>query len=1484
MSLKIVLSKDNASTEFLMWKQQVENILKAKPLPKNFVSVKTLKTTVYITSLYDFLVKDVPEPSPDAYILKEDEFQVVYQKYLNAMAQVKLSLQEVLSEALYQAFAAEVTCYEGYKQVLLEVQFDEAQQLRILKRKLEMICQQNHQSVKEYADDVNLILLQLSALKYPPVKFKEDFESDLAERFLGGMKLEESKSYRVIFVQQNASVFAEMRRIINLEYQREEQSRAQRSSILSETEEKMSALSINNLEATILKIMKQVKAEEKTPLTDEEDHKIFVGMLNPQVSEQQVEAAFKQFGTIEKVIILRHPDGMSKKCGFVTFKDKFAADSAVRKDKKITVCGGVVTVSKALKKQIKHHHAYFSARSNFSGIVDSGCAPNHLSPDVGGLENVTNSDKFSLGIANGSIMISDGKRGDFNSDTLTIKGIEGVAGISNTLLSVYAFMKDGKDIWFDSKSMTVNIGHLSTDGNHKVLARGEAKNGVFEINLKHATQNFAAPAIGKSWDLWHWRCMHYGHKILRNTYNSGAVRGFKVPGKSRKSKKCDSCIQGKMQRMHHPPSRFATENLFGRKLSCVSLDILYMPVPSLSGSKYVLGISVVSANGFKLCYPCKSKSEVVSKLSFATKYLENITGEKITMWRLDKGGENRSKKFWEICLQAGVIVSETGTEEHESNGQIENWWKIALNNWRSHQIATNCDKRLWADGMCYMAYIHNRLVHHRQSKTPYEALTNQKPSLHDLKVFGCVAYAYVLKKNRPQGKLSPRGIPGIFIGLGYYDGHPIQQYGGYKVWHKEAKSLTVSCTRDVVFLEDKFVVESSSLGEGEEVRTQNHLNEDEADSEDDYDSGEIHDDPVAVNPVMEPENINGVGREEVENSNELDSDEDEEYASGEDGISEYVSGEENDLPITPQRRLRSTGPVGDWSKVLGETWGKLAHGIHNAQVYLSFPGPPLKVALNDENWRQAMKKEDQQMKDMGVYELVPPPPDKQILNSLWVLITKKDDDTGEEELKARWVVNGSKQIQGDTYDKAFAATPSMASYKTLLAIRTQRNMKTIHIDWSGAHLNSIQDYEVYVKQPRGFEEPGKEHWVRKLLKACYGEKQAAYLWELCRDSFLIDICGFERCPYDPCTFIKRFGEKYIICDVHADDAPFFFDQGIDAEMDTVIKLLQSRFKIKIQPRLQKHLAMRVDYGDDWTSVDQEAYCLSILDTFQEDPLDKCNTPWSTEIDEEFDKELDPNSQDTIYMRSRDYWGLVGKLQYLVNTRPDIGYTVSKLARKCARPRIVHWKAAQRALAYLRATSDMKLVFRKGEKFEPIIATNDELGTACYSDADFAGDKETRRSTTGIAIILCGATILASSKRQSVVADSTVAAETIALHSLVKEAVWLRNFLSWVGYTQKEPTKLYCDNRGAVRNCEDGAERHKTKHLDVKYMFIRDVVRQGLVRIKHIGTDHMVADILTKGLRRHRFEACRKGLGLMKGSVWDQVIKPGIIVSNEVDTI
>jgi hypothetical protein len=1113
-----------------------------------------------------------------------------------------------------------------------------------------------------------------------------------------------------------------------------------------------------------------------------------------------------------------------------------------------------------------------------SGPVDSGCTPCHLTPDAEPLQQVKKSVKFNLGLADGSSIRSSGLEGSFvgidsSGRRNQINDIKVVDGLSTTLFSTYAFLRSGQDVWFSADDMSVNVGSLDKRSTHRIDATGSERNGLFYLDLAYPSVMLARGYPYKQdWHLWHRRLMHVGSQTMRGSLPK--VRGFHVNGRIPPDDQCvcAPCIIGKMHRRFHPPTTRPKEDAASPKLAEVSLDILVVPTPSFGGATYLLGLSVNSAKGAKICYPCRTKSEVVTHLKFAKQYLERITNECIGCWKMDQAGENsKSREMRSWCLEAGIVILETGTEEHQSNSEIEGYWRTLCDQVRSHLADTNQDQRLWAEMMCMATEIYNSLVHAGYTKSPFEALLGTPPSLHKFKVFGCLAYAFILPKNRPKGKLSPRATPGIFIGFGSYFGHPQQRYESYKIMTKPSDPSSIVYSRDVYFVEDRFSLDdqpsfSNSAGEdryrrllesqaepedddedeSREVDVGNEGNADEvrASSEnsgqDGSESGSVYADADegsddAGGDVDDGETDEGEdgGAGDVDNGSEAGNEPDE-IGAQKNGIgdAERQQGEQDEPPRrTQQRKIyqrveratrRNTYIPGNGFNNYPEHHRQFSN-VAPGHVLLTYPGPPARVAINDPDWRQAMKKENDQMIEMGVFELVPLPAGKKALDYLWVLTTKVDEVTGSEQKKARWVVNGSRQIQGEDYDKSYAETPSMESFLTLLGVRTDRGYETVHIDWKAAHLNPMQDFEVYVKQPKGFEEPKKEDYVGKLIHAVYGEKLAGYLWSQMRDACLMDECGFERCPFEPCTFVKRFGSKTIICDVHADDAPFFYDPELTNEMNAILEKISSRFQIKIERPLSKHLGLRIEYGPGWTTVDQEAYLQTVLNMYQENPRSQYRTPWDPDADDEFDSESESTEEDVTFMSRKDYAGLVGKLRYLTYTRPDISYGAGKLARKLMKPKRVHWEAGQCMLGYLRGTSGFKLRFKKDEGIEPKIVTNDPLELGCYSDADWAGDKATRRSTSGVAVIVCGGAVYVKSKRQPVVADSTVAAEVIALHTLIKEVMWIRNFLSWIGYEFKGPTILWCDNMGAIRNCEEGADRHKTKHMDIKYMFIRDVI-------------------------------------------------------------
>lgn len=572
---KLILSKENASKNISTWKIQIQNYLQSLPLPKKFFGTKTLATPVTtvatsstktvvtadlheVESLYDFLIKYIPPPQVNAYT-DPDVFREDLQKYRQCVAKVKVEMKEFLSEELYENFISEEHCNEGMKSVLLEVKFDESSQLKVLQRKLELIAQYDGQTVKEYVDSVNHLVLQLQSLG---IKILEtDFQKNLFERVLLGMIPVEGRRLRSVFQQENISTFRAMRGVINEEAANEELSKAQRNHVSQHFETPSALMITEKLEAEILKIVKKaIPSKQFTRSNDEA--KVFVKSLNPRTTEEQLEVALRTFGQVVSVSLFKFPDGSSRRCGFIEFRDKFAAEAAIRKSGEITVGGKLIIIEAVKRKEIKPKlNAYLSA------LVDSGCAPNHLTPQPEILNNITTSEPFSLNVADGRTMTTNGLKGNFTTGNLDVKDVEVVSRLSKTLLSVFAFLMDKKDVWFNWEDMSVNIGHMDPTAKHETLAKGSAKGGLFEVDVGLKSSAFIATSIKKTWDLWHKRFMHYGIPTLKTTLDLGAVRGLDVTGPLPTSLHCHDCIQGKMHRLPHPPSRYGVENLKGGKLS-----------------------------------------------------------------------------------------------------------------------------------------------------------------------------------------------------------------------------------------------------------------------------------------------------------------------------------------------------------------------------------------------------------------------------------------------------------------------------------------------------------------------------------------------------------------------------------------------------------------------------------------------------------------------------------------------------------------------------------------------------------------------------------------------------------------------------------------------------------------------------------------------------------------------------------------------------
>jgi|SRR5579871_5521089 len=223
---------------------------------------------------------------------------------------------------------------------------------------------------------------------------------------------------------------------------------------------------------------------------------------------------------------------------------------------------------------------------------------------------------------------------------------------------------------------------------------------------------------------------------------------------------------------------------------------------------------------------------------------------------------------------------------------------------------------------------------------------------------------------------------------------------------------------------------------------------------------------------------------------------------------------------------------------------------------------------------------------------------------------------------------------------------------------------------------------------------------------------------------------------------------------------------------------------------------------------------------------------------------------------RWYQGAVGALMYLMlGTRPEIAFPISVASRYAANPTDNHISAVKRILRYLKGTLNYELVFRGS--VSPLVG---------YTDADWAGDKDTRRSTSGYTFNIGSGAISWSSKRQPTVALSTCEAEYMAQTQAAKEAIWLKGLLvelSDMHNNELNPSAviLYGDNQGAIALAKNPVFHGRTKHIDIQHHFVREKVDSGDICLEYIPTEQQIADGLTKPLPRDRFEAFRKALGV-----------------------
>ncbi|KAL5774537.1 hypothetical protein ACOSP7_012094 [Xanthoceras sorbifolium] len=498
-------------------------------------------------------------------------------------------------------------------------------------------------------------------------------------------------------------------------------------------------------------------------------------------------------------------------------------------------------------------------------------------------------------------------------------------------------------------------------------------------------------------------------------------------------------------------------------------------------------------------------------------------------------------------------------------------------------------------------------------------------------------------------------------------------------------------------------------------------------------------------------------------------------------------------------------------------------------------------------WESAMRDEMDSLMSNQTWELAELPPGKKALHNKWVFRIKEEHN-GNKRYKARMVVKGFQQKEGIDYNEIFSPVVKLTTIRLVLKIVAAENLHLEQLDVKTAFLHGDLEEEIYMRQPEGFKEAGKENLVCRLKKSLYGLKQAPRQWYKKFDSFM-SSSGFTRCQADHCCYIKRFDNSFIILLLYVDD---MLVAGSDMqEIMNLKRELSKQFAMKDLGAAKQILGMRIkrDTKSGTLLLSQAEYIKKVLSRFNMQDAKPVSTPLGIHF--RLSKEQSPKTEEErTHMAKVPYASAIGSLMYaMVCTRPDIAQAVGAVSRYMNNPGKIHWEAVKWILRYLRGTTNKTLCFKGGD-----------TTLTGYVDADLAGNVDIRKSTTGYVYTLGGTAVSWVSQLQKIVALSTTEAEYVAVTEASKEMVWLQSFLEELGKKQ-EDNVLYCDSQSAIHLAKNPSFHSRTKHIQLRYHFIRSLLEDGILKLEKISGAQNPADMLTKTVTTDKLKLCSASVGL-----------------------
>ena len=929
-----------------------------------------------------------------------------------------------------------------------------------------------------------------------------------------------------------------------------------------------------------------------------------------------------------------------------------------------------------------------------------------------------------------------------------------------------------------------------------VVATGSYNQAEKLIQIDGTETETANNCKPEEWITVHRKLGHAGGAMIQKTLK--AASGLSLKNKFEKL----DCVECKITKAKRGPVSKGQEENTKEILEVVEIDV-QGPFPVTASDGTNSNLKFIDSKSGWMYYTTIPNLRAATILDHFIKFqtrIERQTGKAIKRVRTDQGTEFMGQFLSHLEL-SGIIKEKGVAYTHHHPGKVERSHQTVLRLARAMLKDSLLPPKYYDEAQRTAAYLFNRTVHGKDSKTPYELIFNKQPTIEHLKPFGSVCYAFIAKEKRH--KLDDSAIRCRF--LGYGEDFQLEEMKAYKLLKEDDGTIIWS---DNCIFDSKFAMERLA--------------------ENFYST----EDKTLVDELWTPtdEEIH-----QVERAEEVDS-EDDMFFDAIDDLNEDETA--NLLSYLNENR-----------------WWTNSETPTDEELYIAFravvDGVPTnyKEAMGStvaHHWKKAMDVEMKNIRDNDTYQMKKTKNGEKAIGCRWVFKVKLNKDGTVNKYKARLVAKGYLQQLGRDYNETFAPVAKFKSIRLLLAIAAQNKWNVYHDDVTSAFLNGVLKEKVFMDQPEGYSN-GLETDKWELKKTLYGLKQSPREWNEEIHKFMISE-DFVQSKCDPCLYHKRTDKYQIITGIYVDDV--ISTGSNDPEVQRFRTKLKTKFKCSEGGLLDWSLGMEITQDKNGISISQQQYVQQKLVEFEEflEPNVKRKVP----LDPNFQRLLLDAAKSTETDTKFPYRSVVGSLMYAATgSRPDIAAAVGVVSRYLGNPKLIHCNMVRQILYYLRQYPNESLTFKASE--------NPRLEGYC--DASWANNED-YSSISGFAFLFGNSLVSWSSKKQPVIALSSTEAEYVTATSAAQESLWFQALLKELGHEQ-ETIIIHEDNEACINLSKNPQEYKRTRHIQVKYHFIRSLVQARKIKLQYCKTQDQLADIFTKGVNGPRLRQISKLLGLQE---------------------